>query len=103
MEEKAATSSDEEITEKTRSAHMEIGFNKRIMYHGDVLRRVRWILIRGPLIAEHSHVGVVVESEPSFPKVGQCTNPWGIHVNPNLLILDRTHTVVRHWLVRSDL
>lgn len=103
MEEKAATSSDEEITEKTRSAHVEIGFNKRILYHWDVLRRVRWIFIRCPLIAEHSHVGIVVESEPSFPKVGQCTNPWGIHVNTDLLISDRTYTVVRHGLVRSDL
>ena len=105
MEEKAVTLSDKEITEKPRSAHVEISFNERILYHGDVLRRVRWILIRGPSITEHSHVGVVVESERSFPgpKAGQCTNPCGIHVNPDLLISDRTHTIVRHWLVRSDL
>ena len=75
MEEKVATSSDKKITEKPRSAHVEISFNKRILYNGDVLRRVRWILIWGPLIAENSHVGVVVEIEPSQSKAGQCTNP----------------------------
>lgn len=96
---------NEEIRVKIPSTHVEISFNKRILDHGDVLRRVRWILIWGPMIAKNSHVGVVVEIEIRSinSQAGQCTNPYGIHVNSDLLMLDRTHTVVGHRLVRSDL
>ncbi len=54
---------------------MEIGFNERIVDYGDVLRRVRWKLIWSPLIAENSHVVVVVKIKHSELRGGQCTNP----------------------------
>jgi hypothetical protein len=57
-------------SEKNRSAHVEIGFNKRIVYHWDVLRRVRRISIWGPLIAENSYVVEVVEIRFSDLRVG---------------------------------
>lgn len=66
---------NEEIREKTCSAYVEIGFNKRVLDHGDVLRRVWWKLIRGSFIAEDSDVGVVVEIRLSNSNAGQCTNP----------------------------
>lgn len=75
---KAGTSSMKRSERKKPSTHVKIGFNKRILDHGDVLRGVRWILIWGPLIAENSHVGVIVEIKlgPTISQAGQCTNPY---------------------------
>jgi len=61
-----------------RLAHVEIGFIKRQLEHGDVYRRVlQWICIRGPSIVENAHVDKVGEITSTFtPRGGASTKPY---------------------------
>jgi len=71
-----ATSSMKMSESKNYLAYVEIGFNKWILDHRNVLRRVRWKMIWGPSIAENGHVVELAEIKRSYKlRVGQCTNP----------------------------
>ena len=58
-------------------SHVEIGFNKWQLAHGDVHRRVRRrICIRGPIIVKNGQVVEVTEIESPNRILGERTEPY---------------------------